>query len=140
MTTITKVLFFGTFLGAAVAQLFDNPCDVDVWPDTRSSEYIERTVPGHCTNGTFRWDYPRKTVLLHFPPAMNGHFRSVCVRNQILGNVFTVRDATHTLGMPMLIGEKESCTIKHDKNITLRIDAPDTLYYMAALWYRLKVE
>ena len=56
-------------------------------------------------NGTFLWDYPRKTVHLHFPNTKRDRM-SVCIRDDILGNIFTVRDITHVLGFPMVIGRK----------------------------------
>ncbi|KAH3771738.1 hypothetical protein DPMN_173064 [Dreissena polymorpha] len=38
------------------------------------------------------------------------------------------------------VSEKESCTVRHRNEITLRIDAPSTLYYVAAIWYRIQTE
>ena len=51
------------------------------------------TVPAQCQLGSFRWDYPRGTVILRFPnPA--SHSMAVCITNSI----FDVHDVTNSRG------------------------------------------
>ncbi|XP_060599871.1 uncharacterized protein LOC132753419 [Ruditapes philippinarum] len=115
-------------------------CDVDVGPQgSREPAVRDFDVPQECSNGTFRWAYPQKTVHLRF---LNQYKRqiSVCIRNDMLGEIFTIRDITHSIGMPMIIGDKESCTMKYREDITLRIDAPEILYYVGSILYQVYEE
>ncbi|KAH3771737.1 hypothetical protein DPMN_173063 [Dreissena polymorpha] len=104
-TSAENARVYSLVLLAALAngQLLDDPCDVEVSPAIERKGYIDRTVPPQCVQGEFRWAYPQNTVLLHFPN-QEDVLRTVCVRNDILGDVFTVRDVTHMMGMPMVIG------------------------------------
>ncbi|XP_045194471.2 uncharacterized protein LOC123550099 [Mercenaria mercenaria] len=141
MSVVKSILLMFAILPVLSSGLFLNTkCDVDVWPSEKRDPAVRVfEVPQECNNGTFRWDYPQKTVHLKF---LN-HYRrqmSVCIRDGMLGDIFTVRDITHTLGMPMVIGEKESCTLKYHEAITLRIDAPETLYYVGSILYHVYEE
>ncbi|KAL4235328.1 hypothetical protein ACF0H5_006963 [Mactra antiquata] len=126
---------FVTMVTMSAAFMEDDPCSIFVYPEGHD-RVREVTVPNGCVNGTFIWDNPRKTVNLHFPNP-NHREKSVCIHNAMLGNIFTVRDVTHTFGFPMIIGDKESCTFKYHEMITLRIDAPEEQYYVGALRYRV---
>lgn len=109
----SEVCLFRCILYFSSVRIEENETLVVFLKRFRETSIREYIVPPDCINGTFRWDYPRKTVELHFTNLYHNQM-SVCVRNGMLGNIFTVRDVTHTFGMPMIIGGK-CCPIHYAK-------------------------
>ena len=60
------------------------------------------TVPEGCRNGTFWWNYPQGSVILHFPNT-NSLSMSICLRDAIGGDIFSVHDITNGQFIPMEI-------------------------------------
>ena len=80
-----------------LTQLFFRP-----WNQT---DTVDETVPPNCHNGTFRWDYPQGTINLKFPKT-NGLSVSVCLRDFLGGDIFTIHDITDEQFIPIEITDR----------------------------------
>ena len=75
----------------------------DIFNTFSHPKVMFRLVPDGCLEGVFSWSYPERSVHLEFPNPGNRNM-TVCVMNNLLGEIFTIRDITHGIGMPMVIG------------------------------------
>merc|ERR1712137_207637 len=124
--------------------MFDDPCHLEPRypggipkdPDFTVSIY----VPSDCTNGTFRWDYPKGHTMVHFNNSMRTEAK-ICFGEDLGGDIFTIVDLTEGINVTLPHVDRERtdstvCTpVTESEDILLRIDAPSTMYYMGAVSY-----
>ncbi|KAH3787705.1 uncharacterized protein LOC127841913 [Dreissena polymorpha] len=128
------------------AMLFGGPCDLSpvyesgIPHDPNWSSKI--SVPRSCTNGTFRWDYPRGHVALLFENF--GRATAACFRDSLGGEAFSITDVTsghHMTQLPRLVrgSDKIVCTAaSHGQPLNIRVDAPEDIVYMGEFAYFLQ--
>ncbi|XP_052228110.1 uncharacterized protein LOC127842583 [Dreissena polymorpha] len=128
------------------AMLFGGPCDLSpayqsgIPDDLNWSSKI--SVPKSCTNGTFRWDYPRGHVILLFEDF--GRATVACFRDSLGGGFFNITDITpghHMTQLPNVEwgSDKSVCTAASiEKPLNIRVDAPEMMVYMGEFAYFLQ--
>ncbi|KAL3864433.1 hypothetical protein ACJMK2_006117 [Sinanodonta woodiana] len=120
---------------------FDDPCEV--FTVGVQNETTDLFANRSCGNGSVYWAYPRGSIRVHFI-SMDSEIFSICFSDWLIGSVLTFFDAStgKEHNMPHL-GEKghsEICTMPHQKEVVVRLQAPETLVYVAAVLYQTKRE
>lgn len=130
----------------ATAYNWNDPCNLMPQGPRNKTSTINVNVATSCHNGTFDWNYPQGTINLIFHN-QNRLSMSVCLRDYLGGDVFTIHDITGGQFTPMEVfngrlhgfaNAKETCSPYHKTDITLQFKAPPTMYYMGEVAYRLK--
>ncbi|XP_052766220.1 uncharacterized protein LOC128207381 [Mya arenaria] len=97
-------------------------------------------VPVSCTNGTFRWDYPKGHAILHFKDY--GKTTSLCFSESLGGDIFTITDKNNHMQLNQLNrgSSAQVCTADSASGqpFVIQVDAPDTMYYMGEFAYEVK--
>ncbi|WAR18696.1 hypothetical protein MAR_000534, partial [Mya arenaria] len=98
-------------------------------------------VPVSCTNGTFRWDYPKGHAILHFKDY--GKTTSLCFSESLGGDIFTITDKNNHMQLNQLNrgSSAQVCTADSASGqpFVIQVDAPDTMYYMGEFAYEVKI-
>ena len=76
-----------------------------VYRPRNATSFVDETVPKNCHNGTFWWNYPQGTINLHFSNS-NGLSMSVCLRDYLGGDIFTIHDVTNGQFIPLEINDR----------------------------------
>ncbi|KAL3863690.1 hypothetical protein ACJMK2_005437 [Sinanodonta woodiana] len=118
------------------AWLFDDPCEIS--PPSMSDENKTTVIYANnsCINGIIRWDYARGNVLIHFISRDFSVF-SACFSNWLIGNALTFFDVYNGIEHKLepIKDQGYSCTLPHKKEVIVRIQAPETLLYVAGVRY-----
>ncbi|XP_045191030.2 uncharacterized protein LOC123547851 [Mercenaria mercenaria] len=142
MWTVLKLLCFLIGFFSVSGFLSDDPCDV--FPSNNlmgipDSDAFTTTVkvPANCTNGTFRWDYPRGHTMLEFENEHRTEI-TICIKDSVGGDIFNITDKATNQCLGKFDYEKWACfQASTAQDIVLQVDAPLEPRYMGQIEYKI---